>query len=163
MSIATKPIISEMIYLQDLSKDVKEMEGDCPRDEQAWVMIRQATESDNLRREQVITKVELFHETGVTREIRQSTIRNDRAYEAFLTLHAIGNIMGPDGSPLFEFKDTGPYNKVKGTFDKFRGDFGLLPGAVARAIALAVYSINEDWNWMRMAPDKGEDEEENPT
>ncbi len=162
MAIKAKPIISEEIYLQDLSEEVKELEGDCPRDEQAWVMIRQATEADNLRHEREISTVELTHEGGVTKETRYSSISNDRAFEIYLTLHDAGNITGADGQPLFEFKDTGPYNRVKGTFDKFKDDYGLLPGDVTRAMCKAVYLINPKWDWLGIAH-KEREERENPT
>lgn len=165
MTITATPIISEEIYLQDMSDDVKDLEGDCPRDEQAWVMVRQATESDNLRHEQQVATVELTHEGGKTYEKRQSNIRQEWAFETFLALHAAGNIEGPDGGPLFEFKDTGPYNRVKGTFEKFKETYGLLPGPVARAIIRAVYTINSDWDWLGISYTPEEDEEDggNPT
>jgi len=162
MAIKAKPIISEEIYLQDLSEDVKELEGDCPRDEQAWVMIRQATEADNLRHEREVSTVELIHDGGVTKETRFSSISNDRAFEVYLTLHNAGNITGPEGNPLFEFKDTGPYNRVTGTFDRFKENYGLLPGDVARAMSKAVYLINEKWDWLGISHQERE-ERKNPT
>lgn len=165
MAIKAMPVISEEIYLQDMSEDVKELEGDCPRDEQAWVMVRQATESDNLRHEQQIATVELVHEGGKTHEKRRSSIREEWAFESFLTLHAVGNIEGPDGNPLFEFKDMGPYNRVKGTFEKFKQTYGLLPGSVARAIIKAVYTVNPDWDWLGITFEPEDEEEDggNPT
>lgn len=148
MAIKALPIISEPLYLTDLSKQIEEMEKDCPQDERAWVIVRQATEQDNNRRSALRSQVTLrWQDDGTAEEVRDVNMREMWAMEVYLCLCDVGNIFDADDKPLFEFADAGPYRKCKGGFDDFKKAYGSLASPVTAALRQAVYKVNSDWDW----------------
>lgn len=148
MAIKALPIVSQPIYLAELSDEVKEMEGDCPKDERAWVIVRQATEADNTQRAALRSEVTVrWQKDGTAEEIRDVNLREMWAMEIYLTLCDAGNILDADDKPLFKFVDTGPYGKVKHGFADFKKAYGSLASPVTASIRRAVYKINSDWDW----------------
>jgi len=156
--IETKPIISDKLYLSELSERVAKIEGDCAKTDKAWVIVRQATEGDNLRRaDRRADSVVEWQRDGVAREKRRDNIRDTWAYEVYLTLCDAGNI-NANGKPLFTFEDAGDYTKIKGGFQNFLTAYGQLPSVVTASILRAVYKINPDWSLFTFDEDENEDE-----
>ena len=148
MAIKALPIISKPIYLGELSDEVKEMEGSCPKDKRAWVIVRQATEADNTQRAALRSEVTVrWQEDGTAEEIRDVNLRELWAMEVYLCLCDAGNILDADDKPLFKFVDTGPYGKVKHGFAEFKEAYGVLASPVTATIRRAVYTLNSDWDW----------------
>jgi hypothetical protein len=154
MAIKTVAVISSQLFLGDLYDKVKELEdegGECPQNERVWVMIRQATESDTaqvaeMRSKTVVRWVSDGAERGsIPEEVRDDNPRLLWAWQVYLTLHDAGNLFDDDETPLFEFESKGPYNRVKGGFDKFMKSYGKLPAPVATSLLMAVGSINPGW------------------
>jgi hypothetical protein len=157
MAVQAVPVVSEPIYLGDISKRVRALEGDCERTDQAYVIVRQATTGDNMRRSQIhkgTTLRWLTDEDGkpVTEENYNQNPLERYAFEAYTTLAGIGNLFDTDGKPMFEFESSGSYMKVKGDFNDFKERWGRLPLVVTDAILTAVYSTNPDWDWRVRAP-----------
>jgi hypothetical protein len=157
MAIQTLPIISEPIYLQDLSERVAQFEANDPEEERAFVIIRQATEADNMRRGSMRSEVIVrWKQDGTSEEVRNTNLRELWAYEVYLTLCDAGNITNEKGDPLFTFITTGPYGKIRGGWETFQKVYGSLPSFVTDAIRAAVYKVNPDWNFAIVADEEGE-------
>jgi len=160
MAIRAIPTISEPIYLQDISTEVKEMEGhDCPREEQAWVIVRQGTEADNCQRAAMRSKYTLrWQNDGSAEEERDVNQRELWTLEVYMTLCGAGGIFSDEEctKPLFEFEKGKSFDKITLDFAKFKGVYGTLPSIVTTAILRAVYSLNPDWSWMIAQKKEGE-------
>ncbi len=157
MAIQAVPIISEKIYLSEISEEVAKLEGDCDKKEMAWVIVRQATEADNMQRADKESDITLeYGDGGKVTERRRTNLRERWAYEVYTSLHDAGNIFAPGGKELFTFMDKGDYQKVKGGFKKFMDDYGSLGSAVTNAIRRAVYTVNPDWDVLGEAPSEGD-------
>jgi len=150
MAINAVPTISKEIYLQDWSEAVKKMEGeDCPRKEQAWVRVRQATEGDQLQVSQRYEDIEYtYTPDGSTMEKRTSNVLEDRMFKAYLVLVEVANILDKKGKPVFKFKDGPDYPKFDGEYSEFQDRWALLPSVGADAIELAVLSLNRQWDYL---------------
>lgn len=156
MSVKALPIVSGSIYLADLSQEVKKLEGDCPPDERAFVVVRQATEADTQRISDLYaTRTTRWKEDAVE-EQRDINPRLEWVWQAFMTLCDAGNILDAQGKPLFKFEDTGPYHKVSGGFNDFRKAHGSLNSAVTEAIRYAVWGINPQWDMRVKVDESGE-------
>jgi len=168
MAIKAMPIVSDRVFLSDLlggadpatstgqvkaaiSRQVAVLEGDCSPDERAWVIVRQATEADNMRRSgRVAKRTVKWGDGGDVEETRDDNLREQWAYEIYLCLCETGNIANYNGEPLFKFKDAGGYQKVAGGFEQFLKAYGSLPSAVTAAIRRAVLDANSDWDWLAL-------------
>jgi hypothetical protein len=159
MAIRAVPTVSEEIYLQDLSDRVKRLEGeDCPREEQAWVKVRQATEGDQLQVSQRYADSEVVWQAdGSAKETRSTNTLEDRMFKAYLVLVDAGNITDKGDNPVFGFSEKGDYPKFKGTWSQFKEKWSVLPPAAASAIELALYKLNPQWDIFGLV---SEDEEE---
>jgi hypothetical protein len=152
MTIKAVPTVSEPIYLQDWSVAVKELEGeDCPREKQAWVVVRQATEGDHLRASRRDENIEYLHQPdGNTRETVTSNLLDERMFQAYLVLVDAGNILDADDVPIFTFKRGPDYDRFNGGYAEFQNRWGLLPSIAADAIGVAVYTLNPHWDRFRI-------------
>lgn len=152
MAIKALPIISGPIYLQDLNQEVKQLEGEeCPRDEQAWVIVRQATELDNQRRSSLVSKRRVeWNDDGRVEEWDDNPLEVF-ATEVYCCLVDAGNIWEDDSGTksLFKFKDGPDYQKLSMGYGDFRKAYGKLPLPVTRAIRAAVLEMNPDWDWTK--------------
>ena len=175
MAIKAMPIVSQQVYLSDLlngvypdtnhgktckgmSKEVAELEGDCPKDELAWVVVRQATEQDNMRRAGRVAKRTVQWAGDEVSETRDDNLREQWAYQVWLCLCDTGNISDRDGKPVFQFKDAGKgYTQLDMGFKNFLDAYGSLPSAVTSAMRRAVLNINPDWDWVMETDESGEE------
>lgn len=148
MAIRAVPIISDRIFLREISDEVAKLEGDCKKDERAWVIVRQATEADNRERSARYSSSTLMWTDDGVQENRTDNVRERWAHEVFLVLCDAGNILDAKGGPLFKFHKRGDFNAVDGGFQDFLDSYGRLNSVVATAILRAVYSSNPDWDWM---------------
>ncbi len=151
MSIKALPVLSEPIYLRDISDDVKKLEGKCSPAERAWVMVRQGTEADNLQRAAMRSQYTLrWQVDGSAEELRDVNQRQLWTMEVYMTLTDAGNLWADDAEkePLFEFENKGSYSGTSYDYEEFENRYGLLPSIVTTAILRAVYSLNPDWSWM---------------
>jgi len=147
MAIQAVPTISEEIYLQDLTERVKKLEGEDPRKEQAWVKIRQATEGDQLQISARNADSEVVWQAdGGAREKRSNNPLEERMFKAYLVLVDAGNIVAPDGKPVFKFSEGDDYPKFDGSWADFKSRWGLIPSVAADAIELAIYKLNPQWD-----------------
>jgi len=159
MAIQVTPTISGKIYLAELSEAVAKLEGDCEKKERAWVMVRQATEADNMRVSSRNSDSTFeWVKGGLVRERRKDNPRERWAFQSYVTLTDAGNITNPQGKSLFEFTQKDDYTAVKGGFNDFQEKYGSLPSVVTGAILAAVYQVNPDWDWR--ASDTGEEKGE---
>lgn len=167
MAIMTVPVVSEPVYLSDISPVVAKLEKKCPKAERAWVQVRQATEQDSMMLESSIpdTRYEYLDEVGPngrpirkTIETRDERVRDRFAMQVWLCLCGAGNIDTPTG-PLFKFRDAGDYHKFDGDFNGFLKVWGLLQSSVAMAIRDVVYNHNPHWDWRPIFTDKDDKDE----
>lgn len=158
MAISVAPIISDKIYLQDLSADIAAMEnvqGLCPEDQRAWVKIRQATEGDVAAITQMYSMGKVTHHAdGSTTEEYDRDINPIRAQQFRRTVVAVGNINNVAGTPLFKLKDGVNYPILDMTEEQFTAAYDSLPRPVTNAFSLAVAQGNPQWG----APRKKDDE-----
>ena len=176
--IKAKPIISGQMYLSDLlngehpddvrtkaiqqiSDQVAEIEGACLPDERAWVMVRQATEADNMRRAGRVSKRTVRWSGSDVEEVRNDNLREQWALETYMCLTDAGNLESANGDPLFVFKEAGlGYPSLDMTFSEFLAAYGSLPSDVTSAIRRAVLIVNPDWDyWPTTNSDESEDKE----
>lgn len=162
MAIRALPVISEPIYLQDLpgdtGKEIKQLEGKCPRDEQAWVIVRQATESDSLKCSNLVSKRRVeWSDDGRVEEWDDSPLEL-YAMQVYCCLADAGNIWADTGNakPLFRFKDGPDYRMLEMGYGAFRKAYGSLLLPVTRALRAAVLKLNLDWDWTRKRDQEGE-------
>lgn len=146
MALKATPIMSDRIILADIDRTIAKMEGDCDKDERAWVQVRQATEGDfnwiaSMRTDDTIKW------SGDTAEERRVNFREVMAAHVYLTLIDAGNILDASGKPIFTFKDGGDYSKLNMTFNQFKERYGMLNASVTSAIRKAVYTLNPEWDW----------------
>jgi hypothetical protein len=145
MAIHTAPVISDKIYLGDLSAEVKQMEGDCAQEDRAWVIIQQGNEGDNRRISEMNAETRtIWHEEG-TEQVQRVNRAAVRALQVFLTLADAGNIFADAGGKIPLFKFAG--GKVAQQRQEFEKAYGSLHPAVSRSIILAVYRVNPMWDW----------------
>lgn len=152
MAIHAVPTISDEIYLQDVSRSIKKMEGsDCPKEECAWVKVRQATEGDQLQVSQHRAEASelLWLQDGNAMEKRSKGALEERMFRAYLVLTDAGNLFDAKDNPLFTFKEGDDYPKFDGSYAKFKKCWGQLHPQVADAIELAMYETNPQWDVMR--------------
>jgi len=171
MAIKAMPIVSDQVYLSDLlseyptdeggeltpraqvyrvaSDNVAKLEGDCPKDEMAWVIVRQATEQDNMRRADRVAKRTVSWRGEDVSETRDDNLREQWAFEVWLCLCDAGNLLTRDSKPLFRFKGSGNgYQQLDMSFKNFLTAYGSLPSAVTTAMRRAVLDTNPDWDWL---------------
>lgn len=155
MALKITPIISEPIYLRDLDDDFKELEGDCQRDEQVFVIIRQATEADVRRITQLVSRREIkYGKDGTRSEIFDDDMSELRAMQLYTTLCDVSGLTDASDAPLFRFKQGKDYAQLAMGFSDFQVIYGRLPTTVVKAFNLAVWEGNPNWD-MRDPP-KGE-------
>jgi hypothetical protein len=147
VDLKTFPVESGKIFLADVSPEFAELEGDVPVDERVWVIIRQATQADNMRRADLYTKRETKYTAGTdglidsfSRVYTENILRR-RMEECRLTLKDIGNLT-MEGKPLFAKM---PAKSIPQK--EFEDLWGNLPDPrIAEAIHLAVLQVNADWS-----------------
>jgi hypothetical protein len=160
MAISVAPIISDKLFLQNLSSDIAALEnsqGLCPEDQRAWVKIRQATEGDMAKLSQIgrMGKV-THHPDGSTTEEYDRDFNPIRAMQFMLTVAGAGNINNVSGEPLFKFKDGPNYPILDMSEDQFKAAYDSLPRIVTNAFALAVMKGNPQWGIPDRDKDTGE-------
>lgn len=158
MAIQAVPTISKELYLRELSDQVEKLEGDCPKKEQAWVKVRQASEGDQLQISQRSAESDvMWLPDGSAKETRSTNPAEERMFRAYLVLVDTGNITDADEKPLFKFKDTGSYQSFDGSYSDFKEAWAQLPPPAAYAIELATYTLNPQWDWLsRIREEEGE-------
>jgi len=145
------PIISEPIYLRDISDTFKELEGDCERDDQVFVIIRQGTQADIQRVSLLVSERKVEHAKDGTRsETFNDDLGDVRAMQLYSTLCDVGNMTDKTGAPMFRFKQGKEYAKFAGSFSEFKRIYGTLPGVVIGAFNLAVWEGNPQWDMRRL-------------
>lgn len=165
MAIKAMPVTSDRIFLGDLlnndypdtprgrtikqiSERVAVLEGDCDPGDRAWVMIRQATEADNMHRADRVSKRTVRWKGEDVEETRDDNLREQWALEVYMCLVDTGNLYDIKDKPLFTFKDTtAGYRKLAMGFQDFLNAYGTLPTAVILAIRRAVLETNPDWDY----------------
>lgn len=171
MAIKAMPIVSGQVYLSDLlseyptdeegeltnrakvyksvSDAVAKLEGDCPKDEAAWVIVRQATEQDNIRRADRVANRTVRWAGEDVSETRDDNMREQWAFEVWMCLCDTGNLLTRSGQPLFRFKEsTHGYRQLDMNFADFLTAYGSLPSVVTTAMRRAVLDTNPDWDWL---------------
>ena len=150
------PVISEPIYLRDISKQFKELEGDVPREEQVNVVIRQATQADVRKVSRLVsTRKVTYSNDGTRTEVFDDDMGEVRAMQLYTTLCDVGGLTDATDAPLFRFKQEGDYPKLAMGFADFQEIYGTLPSTVVGALNLSVWEGNPQWDMRRIA--EGED------
>jgi len=156
MALKIVPIMSEPIYLRDISKAFKELEGDCQRDEQVYVIIRQSTESDVRRISRLVSTREVtYNANGGRTEIFDDDMGEVRAMQLYSTLCDVKGLTDATDAPMFRFKQDKDYPKLAMSFSDFQEIYGRLPSTVIGALNLAVWEGNPQWDMRKLA--EGED------
>ncbi len=147
MAIKALPTVSDVIYLQDLVPQIELLEGECPNEEKAYVIVRQATEADSMAIDQMSSERRVVWSENEVQEIRDSRMREVWAMQVFRCMCDAGNIFGPDGEPLCKFSSGKMHARyVEGTFRDFLKSFGAQSPLVTRALRYAAWEMNPDWD-----------------
>ena len=147
MSIKAMPLISEPLYLQDVELTIKLMEREgeqeCPRDLQAYIIVRQPTEGDMMRLNELTSEDTIEYSADGSVRTKQEPRDQRDAWRVFLCMAGAGNLLAAEGdAPLFLFDSTGSYPRVKGEFDDFMKAWRTLPDVVSNTITYLVNSAN---------------------
>lgn len=116
---------------------------------EAIVTVRQATEGENIERNELFAKTRRIYNDGnseVTLE-QDYNIRKLRRKEAYLTLAtATGFVF--QGDELFSTKDEGDGYRVRAAMKEgvFNAAWNRLPGPMVEEIVAHIYTINPEWN-----------------
>jgi len=158
MALSTVPIVSDKLYLRDLSDTLKAIEGECKDELRAWVMIRQATEGDVAAIERVRGKGKVIHgQDGSTTEMYDRDTSHVRKEQFKRTVIGVGNISDAANKELFKFKAGPNYAVLNMTDDEFSVAYDALPRPVTNAFGLAILKGNPQWD---LRENKGESGEE---
>ena len=145
MDIKKFPVESGKIFLADLDPVFRQLEGDVPVDDRVWVVVRQASQADNIKRADMYTRRERKYGADAVGNIDSiSTVYHEnvlrrQCFECYLTLKDVGNLM--DGEkPVF------PKMPAKDIPQKeFEDIWGKLHPTIAMALHQAVLQVNPDW------------------
>ncbi|HUW12883.1 MAG TPA: hypothetical protein VM537_24360 [Anaerolineae bacterium] len=147
MAIKALPTVSNVLYLQDLVPGIAALEGDCAKEELAYVIVRQGTESDSIAIERMSSERQIVWTDKDVREVRDSRMREQWAMQVFRCMCDAGNITGQDDKAVFEFSGGAIHERfVDGTFGDFLKAYGALNPIVTRALRYAVWEMNPDWD-----------------
>lgn len=157
MALSTVPIVSDKIFLRDVSDTIKKIEGDCKDEARAWVTIRQATEGDVAAIERVRGKGVVVHgEDGSVSETYDRDTSHVRKEQFKRTVVGVGNISDAAGKELFVFK-TGPnYALLDMTDDQFSEAYNDLARPITNAFGLAILQANPQWDLRELKKESGE-------
>ncbi len=147
MDLKTFPAESGKIFLADEYEPFAKLEGeDTPIDERAWVIVRQATQADNIRRNDLFLKRETKYSAGsdgmidsISRVYNENPLRRQME-EVRLTLKEVGNL-NVDSKPYFTKLPARDMTQAE--FEKLWG--GIPDPRIADAIHACVLKINQDW------------------
>ena len=137
----TTPIIKDFVLVDT---DIKYGVGD----ESTKVVIKQASQMDNERRSNVLSKTtRLFdNETGLTKFKLTSEWSMAELMRMEVRLTLVGcNIEDENGKPLFKFKTEEGVPVMDMTDREFERAWGKLPGDIAQEIYEKVLEVNFDW------------------
>lgn len=160
MAIRVAPVQSNVIYLQEISEDFQIEEGDCPRDERAWAIVRRGVEGDatqiaDLRSRRTVQWIsdDTDESSVVPQEMRDVNERVVWCAQAQLCLVDIGGILDENDKPLLAFRN----GATSLSRSKFKKAWGKLPEVVMLALLKAVYALNPQWDWLWEDSEKLED------
>ncbi len=144
MDISKLPSKSSPIKLSSVYDYFAQMEGEVPESEAATVVVKRATEHDNITRaDYAKDRRRSFVDTNNPDILVLSYEGENRralaAKEVHLTLAEVHHL-NDNGKPIFKF------SPEKMTFDEFEEVWAGLPSIVSTAIWLAVLSFNPDWS-----------------
>jgi hypothetical protein len=142
VKVNSKPVVSNPLYLREMSEEFAKREGEVKDEERAYVIVRQATEQDNINRAELQAKRQMQWGAGAVSEIVEDNPRQRFMYEVYWTLNDVGNLEFDDGRPVFP---TLPANKMK--FSDFEKLWGGLESWLTAPIHKAVRKMNPDWDW----------------
>jgi hypothetical protein len=138
--------VSPPLFLRDLSDEFKkreDAEGEILESDRTNVIVRQATEADNIARAELQAKRQMQWGAGAISEIVEDNPRQRMMYEAHWTLVEVRNLTWEDGSPVFPADK--PIHKMP--FPDFEKIWGGLESYITLALHKAVLKINKDWDW----------------
>lgn len=118
-------------------------------DGDAIVTVRQATEGENIERNELFAKTRRVYNDGQTEVVLEQdyNIRKLRRKEAYLTLgSATGFEFG--GKELFDTKDDGDGPRIRGAMKEsaFNTSWNRLKGPMVEEIMEQIYLVNPEWN-----------------
>ncbi len=149
MNIKSFPTTSDPIYLCDISDKIAAIEDaqNIERDQRVNVVVRQATEADNIARSQMFSRRETSY-SGIGQpdkfavsEVRQQNYHELMMMEAYWTLQEVNHLLGDGDKPVF---DKMPAKQM--TKEQFKTAWGGLPPVIAEAIHASVLKVNPDWS-----------------
>ncbi len=138
--------VSPPLYLRELSEEFKKHEGtdeEVPESQRTSVIVRQATEQDNIARAELQARRQMQWGAGAVSEIVEDNPRQRMMYEAHWTLVEVRNLEWEDGTPVFPTDK--PIHKL--SFADFEKIWGGLESYITLAIHKAVRKTNPDWDW----------------
>ncbi len=149
MKLKTFPTLSPVVKLGDVSQEFAKEEGEgVPEDERVFVVVRQATEQDHMRRAGLAAERKIQYGVQgsalVTSEIVEDNPRQRMMYEAYWTLVEVGNLTDEEGKSLFPKK---PIHEMK--FEEFQAIWLKLPVYITQALHKVVRMYNPLWDWER--------------
>ncbi len=147
MKVKTHPVISPPLYLRELSADFAAREGEVKDEERTFVIVRQATEQDNISRAELQAKRQMQWGQGAVSEIVDDNPRQRFMYEVYWTLVDVGNLEfeATETAPARPVFPVLPVNKMK--FSDFEKLWGGLDAWLTMPIHRAVRKTNPDWDW----------------
>ncbi len=154
--------VSPPLLLRDLSPEFKQHEGkdeEVPESQRVSVIVRQATEQDNIARGELQARRQMQWGAGAVSEIVEDNPRQRFMYEAHWTLVEVRNlerektdekgkpVLDVNGDPIYVpvFPTDKPIHKM--SFTDFEKIWGGLESYITMAIHAAVRQTNPDWDW----------------
>jgi hypothetical protein len=135
--IQRKPTVKEFVLQADPEGETK-------------VVIKQATEDENLRRSDLFSEstrvIEMTDDEGDTMQWKQKfNIRRQMRYEAYLTLCAVPGLEWEDGKDVFKTRTTNDGDRLNMNESAFNKAWGKLPAEVIKEIHSYITDVNPQW------------------
>lgn len=148
----TRLMTEKTMFLADVSPEFALLEGEVADHEKVYVTVRQASQDDNIKRSDLLSKREVKwnrrdsadQSVGSVSDVIEDNQPRRRMLEAFWTLANVGNLNRGE-QPWFKAMPA-KTKMQQGEFEKAWGD---LHPVVAAAISAAVLKVNADWNLIR--------------
>ncbi len=119
-------------------------------DGEALVVVRQATEGENIDRNEMFAKTRRVYNDGNTEVVLEQdyNIRKLRRKEAYLTLASATGFLDDKGTEMFRSDDKGDGPRVRAAMQEgaFNAAWNKLPAPVVEEIIAQVYVTNPEWN-----------------
>ena len=139
MAIKLGTPLEQRRLLREVSFDVRELEGDCPEDERAWVSVRQLKSGEERKVEKIRGPLKYALEQGSAVQYRDVDWMLYYRKLAFHALTGVGNILNEQNREAFRFTKSGV---MDGDEYAFNATWDSYPAIVTTAMARICLAVN---------------------